>query len=301
MLTPRPSTSTCRRLLRPAVLLAGLLASEGFAASTEEQTLTAIARRSFGATEALDIARRSLGESGRKPVATTRRRIALQPSPGRTRRPPLDAARLERTARYRELIEHHSRLNHVDAALVQAIVYTESGGNAMAVSSAGARGLMQLMPATADDLGVTDPLNRLTIWAIFLSIELCVQLPRTRLPSSCPFRLPRRRLSCVSPTGSPRNRLSLRHRQWGLFSTGSCVVSSTHRHASAASHSRRSGQPHERQEHSCSARQSAIRETVDGVYRSRQGRERPAGGLSPAGQVHRRQTRHRVATIGGDG
>ncbi len=49
-------------------------------------------------------------------------------------------------------IEHHSQLNHVDAALVQAIVYTESGGDARAVSPAGARGLMQLMPATADML-----------------------------------------------------------------------------------------------------------------------------------------------------
>lgn len=44
----------------------------------------------------------------------------------------------------------------VPAALVRAMVAAESGGNARAVSSAGAIGLMQLMPATAAALGV-DP------------------------------------------------------------------------------------------------------------------------------------------------
>jgi len=41
--------------------------------------------------------------------------------------------------------------------LVLAVVVRESGGDPAAVSPAGARGLMQLMPATARELGVTDP------------------------------------------------------------------------------------------------------------------------------------------------
>lgn len=45
---------------------------------------------------------------------------------------------------------------HVPARLVRAIVAAESGGNPRARSSAGAIGLMQLMPATAAALGV-DP------------------------------------------------------------------------------------------------------------------------------------------------
>ncbi len=45
----------------------------------------------------------------------------------------------------------------IDAALVKAVMTAESGGNAGARSSAGAMGLMQLMPATAESLGVTDP------------------------------------------------------------------------------------------------------------------------------------------------
>lgn len=44
----------------------------------------------------------------------------------------------------------------VDPALLAAVARTESGLDPQAVSPAGAQGLMQLMPATAAGLGVTD-------------------------------------------------------------------------------------------------------------------------------------------------
>jgi soluble lytic murein transglycosylase-like protein len=46
---------------------------------------------------------------------------------------------------------------HVDPALVAAVARTESGFDPGATSASGARGLMQLMPATAQALGVADP------------------------------------------------------------------------------------------------------------------------------------------------
>lgn len=51
----------------------------------------------------------------------------------------------------------------VDAAVIDAMVSTESGGDPNALSTRGAVGLMQLMPATARMLGVNplDPLENL--------------------------------------------------------------------------------------------------------------------------------------------
>lgn len=47
----------------------------------------------------------------------------------------------------------------VDPALVKAIIMAESGYNPNAISKKGAKGLMQLMPSTAEALGVEDVFN----------------------------------------------------------------------------------------------------------------------------------------------
>lgn len=58
--------------------------------------------------------------------------------------------------RYHPIILAASSKHQVDPALVKAIIKAESGYNPVAVSEKGAVGLMQLMPATADDLGIKD-------------------------------------------------------------------------------------------------------------------------------------------------
>ena len=56
--------------------------------------------------------------------------------------------------RYSRIIDAASKTHGVDGALVHAVITAESGYNAAAVSKAGARGLMQLMPDTAARYGV---------------------------------------------------------------------------------------------------------------------------------------------------
>jgi transglycosylase-like protein with SLT domain len=62
-------------------------------------------------------------------------------------------------ADFERLVAEAARRHGLDPALVMAVVGVESGFQPQAVSPKGAQGLMQLMPATARDLGVADPLD----------------------------------------------------------------------------------------------------------------------------------------------
>ena len=53
-----------------------------------------------------------------------------------------------------EIVNSASAAFHLDPDLVNSVIHAESGFNAHAVSPKGARGLMQLMPSTANQLGV---------------------------------------------------------------------------------------------------------------------------------------------------
>lgn len=57
---------------------------------------------------------------------------------------------------FASLINAAAEKYDVDAELINAVIKAESNYNAAALSSAGAGGLMQLMPGTAASLGVTD-------------------------------------------------------------------------------------------------------------------------------------------------
>ena len=63
------------------------------------------------------------------------------------------------TDRYNAEIEREARRFNVDPALVRAVIHAESAFNPQAISPKGAQGLMQLMPPTASDLGVTNAMD----------------------------------------------------------------------------------------------------------------------------------------------
>jgi soluble lytic murein transglycosylase len=61
-------------------------------------------------------------------------------------------ARAHRLRGCRQLAEHYAQQTGLDPALVLAVIQAESGGDPRAVSRAGAKGLKQLMPATAREV-----------------------------------------------------------------------------------------------------------------------------------------------------
>lgn len=72
----------------------------------------------------------------------------------------LGAQALQRRARaHSPFIEQLARLYNVDHLLIKAIIRVESCFDKYAISRVGAKGLMQLMPATAKQMGVQNPFD----------------------------------------------------------------------------------------------------------------------------------------------
>jgi soluble lytic murein transglycosylase-like protein len=70
-----------------------------------------------------------------------------------------DYRALPATIAYNDAIAEAAALYKVDPNLIRAIIRAESAFNPFAVSRAGAQGLMQLMPAVAEELDVLDPFD----------------------------------------------------------------------------------------------------------------------------------------------
>src|SRR5687767_8871795 len=93
------------------------------------------------------------------------------------------AARHDRRSKYDQFIEHYSAKYGVDPTLVRAVIQVESDFDPLCVSHKGARGLMQLMPATAKRFGVTkvhDPEQNIHGGVRYLAylLELFGDMPR---------------------------------------------------------------------------------------------------------------------------
>jgi len=90
-----------------------------------------------------------------EPVETHLDQSVAKTTPRQANRTPKNSALRVKTGCH-AIIEQAGRKHGVEAALIQAIIMAESSYNPRAVSNRGAAGLMQLMPATADSLGVKD-------------------------------------------------------------------------------------------------------------------------------------------------
>ncbi len=75
------------------------------------------------------------------------------------------SAKLATAPPLNQVVDTASATYHLDPDLVNSVIHAESGFNSRAVSPKGARGLMQLMPGTANQLGVNnafDPEDNVT-------------------------------------------------------------------------------------------------------------------------------------------
>lgn len=72
--------------------------------------------------------------------------------------PSLPAPSVSRTD-FDEIIARQAKANGLETALLRAVIQAESNFDPRAMSPQGAMGLMQLMPATAAALGVSDPFD----------------------------------------------------------------------------------------------------------------------------------------------
>lgn len=126
-------------------------------------------RKSQSFTEQLK--NRGVSGSESRVASASARQVIENSRAGRRFRPPrlappkaITNVQAQRLARYAPIIEACSRKYQVPVELICGVILQESGGNARAVSHAGASGLMQLMPGTAKRFGVRnsfDPIQNI--------------------------------------------------------------------------------------------------------------------------------------------
>jgi len=97
-------------------------------------------------TAALNEARKT---EDTKPIAVSKSIVPISaPSPG-----------IRTMPEYAGLIDKYSTKNNLDPKLVRRLIEAESGFDPNVISKKGAMGLMQLMPQTAEELGVINPFD----------------------------------------------------------------------------------------------------------------------------------------------
>jgi len=101
-------------------------------------------------TDYIDFASQEIAGVEKLPDPPSQSKVAATMSASRSDEAKLNPADLH------EILARAGKEHNLDVDLLASVVKAESAGNPKAVSRAGARGLMQLMPATANELGVED-------------------------------------------------------------------------------------------------------------------------------------------------
>lgn len=93
------------------------------------------------------------------PGSTRLMAFSVTPPPGSPVHPGLGTHGPARPDAYSDLFDQAALASDVDHALLRAIAHAESSFDPAAVSPKGAQGIMQLMPATAEEFAVADPFS----------------------------------------------------------------------------------------------------------------------------------------------
>jgi soluble lytic murein transglycosylase-like protein len=142
--------------LTPALALAASPQDDARAAmerSVARQQAAVAAMRISVARQQAAVARQAPGTAESAPDASTAPFFALSWPATSAACDPLPESELA------PLVQQAARKEGLDENLLRAVAEEESGFRPCAVSSKGALGLMQLMPATARELGVQDPFD----------------------------------------------------------------------------------------------------------------------------------------------
>ncbi len=115
-----------------------------------------LARSLFIAVMILGVA--LLSNENNQMVMSPRILTKMHPAPQTEQHPPSVSGRKAEHLYHMFILQTASHYQ-IDPALIKAIIMAESGYNTKAISKKGAKGLMQLMPRTAQSMGVEDIFN----------------------------------------------------------------------------------------------------------------------------------------------
>jgi len=101
----------------------------------------------------------SSGSMALKPPAGRDTPGVIEAQPGGPEKISNDLSRFQNISPLEQTIRKAAQTYGLDSRLIKAVIRVESNFNSHAVSKAGAKGLMQLMPATAKSLDVKDPFD----------------------------------------------------------------------------------------------------------------------------------------------